>query len=149
MALNLKRLKLAAETLEAYGRRQRNLKIGKELVNFDINTWYEKDSCGTSACALGILAMTPKFKRMGLQMNYDTSTVLDNHTFGFVTIKSKNGTTYGGSSAASQLFTGEHEYHAEVADAFLPEGYNKAEHKITPMDVAKKLRQIIKNHETA
>ena len=42
---------------------------------FNMNTWcyYDEESCGTAACALGHAAMIPSFRRAGLKLSESSS----------------------------------------------------------------------------
>jgi hypothetical protein len=68
--MNKRRLLKLAELLETDAKNKKGIK-------FDMSTWGEVDnpdkpiSCGTSACAMGLAAMSGAFKRAGLGYKID------------------------------------------------------------------------------
>ena len=134
--MNKKRLLKLADLLIEDARNKKGIK-------FDMGTWgraQEDDvmSCGTTACAMGLAAISEKFKRAGLVYKNRNGAII-------IGIKSKSGRiTWGGFTAAQRLF-GITESEADWL--FTDSDYEEYHGAPLEREVARRIRRVVAGKE--
>ena len=80
--MNVERLTKLAELLETATGRE--VRIGDQIINFDIGFFVGEGTCGTAACAAGMAGLHPWFRKQGFRTNRRTGSVQykNHHSYG-------------------------------------------------------------------
>lgn len=97
-------------------------------TKFDMDIWFEKDTCGTVCCAFGLAASLPAFQMEGLTLCDTDGCIAPRYEGDF------------GTMAAMRFFDISH---LQAAFLFLPSQYRMPISQITPDLVARRINQLI------
>ena len=149
--VSVNRLLEAAAILESYHSDPKNRK------QFDIGTWKEttvsddKQLCGTTACACGVIASQPNIRKRGFKLDINEySTFMENRKGDAVEVKvlegeltftDKNGDKLEGFEAAAEYFGIDY---SDATELFSSSGYEQ--YNITAKTVATAIRKYVKHN---